>query len=811
MKIMKKIIFSIVAVLMLICPLYAQDARQRTVETIVQDVMAALPAQNAAECYEHMADLAKSAPQSVIYLASKLQPVETVKAPTNNILEYAISGVVRYATDPANAGLKENVKKGLEQAISATADKYNKQFLEAQLRLMQPYSDSFPMHMQSTYAQENIKALLKSKSEKEQCRGLWLAVETFGAKAEKNILSALKSDSRAVRTTALLAYKPLAGEEFYAKVAKLYKKFTPEAKTNIIYWFGEAGVKSQLPLVMSELNAAGELGSNAIEAAGKIGDRKTAETLISMLGGENTAYVVSALKHIRTDVSDLVAVAFNGAEGKKAAALLTLASAKSNKKASAAVIALAKSGKGKLASQALSSLANVVNPSDFDEIAKMLDSAEGNTVQLVNALQSTLKKTSDKDKYSKVVAFAESARNPENFYPIIASTGTDASVNYLAEKHKAGSVKAMDALSKSRNKNAAPIILEAAGDNPEYLKSYVDLIRKGGYDEDRACEYLCRALEKTADKGIRNYVIKALGNVLTPRAFATAASYLDDPDLVRSAAGAVRNIASKRAADLDYYKLNEALPKAAEYYKSTGEADDGYAADEIKMILETVKPYELSQLTEEEKALGYEMLFDGTDLSKWVGDKVGYVPVNGCIEVYASYGNAKNLYTEKEYTDFILRFDFCFLRHGVNNGVGIRTPMGVDAAYHGMCEVQVLDHDAPIYADLKPYQVHGSVYGIVPAKRIVHKPLGEWSTMEIRVIGETVKVFVNGELINDANVRTACQGHNVAPDGGKKNPYTTDGKNHPGLFNKKGHIGFLGHGAGLKYRNVRILDLSAKK
>ena len=137
--------------------------------------------------------------------------------------------------------------------------------------------------------------------------------------------------------------------------------------------------------------------------------------------------------------------------------------------------------------------------------------------------------------------------------------------------------------------------------------------------------------------------------------------------------------------------------------------------------------------------------------------------------------------------------------------------MGVDAAYHGMCEVQVLDHDAPIYKNLREYQVHGSVYGIVPAKRIVHKPLGEWSTMEIRVVGETVKVTVNGEVITEANVREACQGHNVAPEGETKNPYTVDHKNHPGLFNKKGHIGFLGHGAGLKYRNVRVLDLSAKK
>ena len=41
-----------------------------------------------------------------------------------------------------------------------------------------------------------------------------------------------------------------------------------------------------------------------------------------------------------------------------------------------------------------------------------------------------------------------------------------------------------------------------------------------------------------------------------------------------------------------------------------------------------------------------------------------------------------------------------------------------------------------------------------------------------------------------------------------KNPHTVDRKNHPGLFNKSGHIGFLGHGAGVKFRNIRIKDLS---
>ena len=43
--------------------------------------------------------------------------------------------------------------------------------------------------------------------------------------------------------------------------------------------------------------------------------------------------------------------------------------------------------------------------------------------------------------------------------------------------------------------------------------------------------------------------------------------------------------------------------------------------------------------------------------------------------------------------------------------------MGVDAAFHGM-EIQILDHDAPIYKDISDYQQHGSVYGVIAADRV---------------------------------------------------------------------------------------------
>ena len=228
------------------------------------------------------------------------------------------------------------------------------------------------------------------------------------------------------------------------------------------------------------------------------------------------------------------------------------------------------------------------------------------------------------------------------------------------------------------------------------------------------------------------------------------------------------------------------------------------------MYIRELPPTPRYELSAEEAAEGFEVLFDGTSMHKWTGNTTNYVPVDGTIYVTAQYGGSGNLYTKKEYSDFILRFEFQYLQEGVNNGIGIRTPMGVDAAYHGM-EIQILDHDAPIYKNLREYQQHGSVYGIIPAKRVKFPPLGTWNVEEIRAVGDRITVTVNGEVILDGNIREACQGHNVAPDGSNKNPYTVDHRNHPGLFNPTGHIGLLGHGPGLKFRSIRIKELPSGK
>ena len=70
-----------------------------------------------------------------------------------------------------------------------------------------------------------------------------------------------------------------------------------------------------------------------------------------------------------------------------------------------------------------------------------------------------------------------------------------------------------------------------------------------------------------------------------------------------------------------------------------------------------------------------------------------------------SWGGRGNLFTEKEYSDFILRFEFQ-LTPGANNGLGIRAPLRGNAAYDGM-ELQILDNTAEVYKDLEKKKVIG--------------------------------------------------------------------------------------------------------
>ena len=186
---------------------------------------------------------------------------------------------------------------------------------------------------------------------------------------------------------------------------------------------------------------------------------------------------------------------------------------------------------------------------------------------------------------------------------------------------------------------------------------------------------------------------------------------------------------------------------------------------------------------------GFVSLFNGKDLDGWIGATNGYAVENGTL--FCKPGQGGKLLTAKQYDNFVLRFEFLVYTNS-NNGLGIRCPVEGDAAYNGM-ELQILDDSGSKYTALHPYQYHGSIYGVVPSRRGFQKKVGVWNFQEVRAIGSRITVILNGDVIVDADLASIGE--------------TVDGKKHPGLHNPSGHIGWLGHGDRVDWRNIRIKEV----
>jgi hypothetical protein len=310
------------------------------------------------------------------------------------------------------------------------------------------------------------------------------------------------------------------------------------------------------------------------------------------------------------------------------------------------------------------------------------------------------------------------------------------------------------------------------------FQGYIRLIQEAELTPEEQYSLLSDVFVAAVEPEDKKVILSGLSRIKSKQSLRHVAVFLQDPELQSNAARAVVRIT---------------LPGEEEELGLVGsdvEAVLKLAAGIVKDrdLINRIKDY-LGVLWEQE---GFVSLFNGKDLTGWIGNTTGYEADEGKLVVFPSREGG-NLYTEKEFSDFILRFEFR-LTPGANNGLGIRAPLNGDAAYLGM-ELQILDNSADKFKDLKPYQYHGSIYGVVPAKRGYLKPVGEWNEEEVLARGKRITVKLNGVVIVDADISDAILNG------------TMDGRDHPGLKRDTGHIGFLGHGSHVEFSRIWIKEL----
>lgn len=205
-------------------------------------------------------------------------------------------------------------------------------------------------------------------------------------------------------------------------------------------------------------------------------------------------------------------------------------------------------------------------------------------------------------------------------------------------------------------------------------------------------------------------------------------------------------------------------------------------------------------LSAEEAAAGWQSLFDGESLAGWRnyrsdGSVVkGWAAVNGEL---TRTGAGGDLITEAQFRNFELALEWRVEAAG-NSGIFIRAAEDEPRIYESAPEMQVLDDEGHRDGG-DPVTSAGANYGLHPAPRGVVKPAGEWNAVRIRVQGDRVTHWLNGERIVDYQLGSADWQARVANS--KFAAWPNYGKA------PRGHIGLQDHGDPVAFRNIRILVL----
>jgi len=245
----------------------------------------------------------------------------------------------------------------------------------------------------------------------------------------------------------------------------------------------------------------------------------------------------------------------------------------------------------------------------------------------------------------------------------------------------------------------------------------------------------------------------------------------------------------------------------------------------MSLILATQVSCQTAEKPAEESStpnLEFASLFNGEDFTNWkvpVGDNGHWKILDGVID-YDAESEAeddKNLWSEKEYQDFVLFVDWRIKETPwKNHGVPIILPSGLHKLDENGKEIKIVipDSDSGIYlrgssksqvniwcwpvgsGEVYGYRMDGSQpaevrRGVTP-KTIADNNIGEWNTFRIEMVGDRLTIDLNGlRIIENAELpgipekgAIALQHHGRKKDGEWAGP--------PSL---------------VQFRNIRIAEL----
>ena len=205
-------------------------------------------------------------------------------------------------------------------------------------------------------------------------------------------------------------------------------------------------------------------------------------------------------------------------------------------------------------------------------------------------------------------------------------------------------------------------------------------------------------------------------------------------------------------------------------------------------------------LTAEEKKEGWQLLFNGSDLTGWKcnnGKPIAAPIENGALVPYKSGGYI--VLHEKSFDNFVLKCDVKWDDPKCNSGIFFRVEDPKNPVHTGF-EVQVMS------GDKTGKHQFGAIYDFATTTKNAGNPTGEWNTVEVRCDGPDISVKVNGQDVCAINCDQFDQA-GMCPDGAKHKYKLKKEPRAVKDFARSGQLGFQDHGHKVWYKNVKVLPL----
>lgn len=208
-----------------------------------------------------------------------------------------------------------------------------------------------------------------------------------------------------------------------------------------------------------------------------------------------------------------------------------------------------------------------------------------------------------------------------------------------------------------------------------------------------------------------------------------------------------------------------------------------------------------NQLSSAEQAQGWQLLFNGKDMSQWRNFKKADLSDKWQIEDGAmklTAGGGGDILTKQQYDHFELLLDWKIAEVG-NSGIFVLANETGNMIYSNAPEIQILDNER--HPDNKlANHLSGSLYDMIASPPSSHKKAGEWNTVKIRLHNSELTIWQNG-------VQTA----QVTIDSPEWQKLLAASKfaTWPGFAKaKSGHIGLQDHGDQVWFKNIKIKELN---